>query len=79
MAPATKIAIGCTSSFGFIDGGPNAPLMNGISLGTDLRSEEIGAWQPYQVFDPFLFLASGKTSSSRVVQCAVEDLDSKFG
>ena len=79
LAPTTKIAIGCTSSFGFIDGGPNAPLMNGVSFGPDLRAEEIGAWQPYQVFDPFLFLASGKRTSSNVVQCTVEELDSKVG
>lgn len=73
--PQTEIAFGFSSSFGFLEGGPNAMLMGGIGMGNEIRREHLESWNPYQVLDPFVFLTMGSSLSRHIVSCRVSDLD----
>lgn len=66
FAPNTQVAFGFSSSFGFLEGGPNAILMEGVGMGQDMRREHLEAWSPYQVLDPFVFLTTGTPLSSNI-------------
>ena len=74
FAPKTQIAFGFSSSFGFLEGGPNAMLMEGVGMGQEMRREHLEAWSPYQVLDPFVFLTTGKPLDDNISVYRVCDL-----
>ena len=78
FAPDTQVAFGFSSSFGFLEGGPNAMLMEGVGMGKEIRREHLEAWSPYQVLDPFVFLTTGKPLSPDISVHNVCNLKSKI-
>ncbi|MAA78265.1 MAG: hypothetical protein CL916_03320 [Deltaproteobacteria bacterium] len=74
--PNTQIAFGFSSSFGFLEGGPNAMLMEGVGMGQEIRREHLEAWSPYQVLDPFVFLTTGKPLDPHIFVYQVRALHS---
>ena len=73
--PQTKVAFGFSSSFGFLEGGPNAILMGGVGMGNEIRTEHLESWNPYQVVEPFVFLTMGASLSTHIFSCRISDLE----
>lgn len=69
----TEIAVGFSSSYGFLEGGPNAFLVGGVGMGGDVRREHVESWNPYQVLEPFIFLTTGNTISNTVFSGCIRD------
>ncbi|QXE85521.1 DMT family transporter [Geomonas nitrogeniifigens] len=68
--PGTDIAVGIASTYGFIDKGQaNFDISTGGFLfhgqQTDDPSVAFRLWEPFQVLDPYIYMATGELSSLR--------------
>ena len=76
FSPQTQISFGFSSSFGFLEGGPNAMLIEGVGIGEEVRREHLDAWSPYQVLEPFVFLTTGRPLDANISVYQVGELNS---
>jgi len=78
FSPETELGFAFCSAYGFLDGGPNTLLLSGIGMGEQIQKQHVDAWRPFQVLDPFVFLASGKNFSGSVSCLKLKDLSKRL-
>ena len=77
LGKGTQFGSCMTSTFGFLDGGINQMLIEGVT-NPELSQQLLNSWRPYHVLDPFLFLMTGQDLGKAVEILPIQKLENKI-